>query len=76
MAVGSAKLQSYEFVVASITLAKTFIPLRCKSSTAFIKLFTLHTAMFSNAPADVKISSSFNDPTPLSGIMIACTPKQ
>ena len=54
-----------------IALARTLIPFRCNSSTAFIRLLTLQMAIFSKAPAEVRTASSFNAPTPLSGMMIA-----
>ena len=76
MAQGSFIFMSYTFLVAVISLAKTLMPLRCRSSTVFIRLLTRHTAIFSNAPADVKIASSFKAPTPLSGMIIPFTPKQ
>jgi hypothetical protein len=71
MAQGSMKFRSYIFLAAVISLAKTLMPLRCNSSTAFIKLVTLQTEMLSKAPAEVAIASSFKAPVPLSGIIIA-----
>ena len=75
MAQGSLKSISYTLVVAVISLANTLMPFKCNSSTAFIKLLTLQTAIISSAPAEVSIASSFKAPTPLSGIMMACAPK-